>query len=375
MAERLVGAVRRQDTVARLSGDEFVVILEGINSSDEAAHLAEKLARVLREPFSIEEHELSLGASIGISLYPHDGCGADALLKQADAAMYRAKAAGRGSYQFFSQDMTAQAFERVVMENQLRRALAQEELLLHYQPQLDLVTGAVVGLEALLRWQHPEQGLVPPGRFIPLAEETGLITPIGEWVLRTACAQAQDWRQAGLPFGRIAVNIAGPQLQREGLSDTVRAVLHETGLPPACLELEITETLVMRQVERTIDWLQALQALGVMLAIDDFGTGYSSLAYLKRLPVDKLKIDRSFVRDLPGDENDAAIARAVIALGHSMHLTVIAEGLETAVQRDFLRESGCDQAQGFLYSQPLPALEAEAFLRTAAVSRATVEAV
>jgi len=375
VAERLVGAVRRQDTVARLSGDEFVVILEGINSSDEAAHLAEKLARVLREPFSIEEHELSLGASIGISLYPHDGCGADALLKQADAAMYRAKAAGRGSYQFFSQDMTAQAFERVVMENQLRRALAQEELLLHYQPQLDLVTGAVVGLEALLRWQHPEQGLVPPGRFIPLAEETGLITPIGEWVLRTACAQAQDWRQAGLPFGRIAVNIAGPQLQREGLSNTVRAVLDETGLPPACLELEITETLVMRQVERTIDWLQALQALGVMLAIDDFGTGYSSLAYLKRLPVDKLKIDRSFVRDLPGDENDAAIARAVIALGHSMHLTVIAEGVETAVQRDFLRESGCDQAQGFLYSQPLPALEAEAFLRAAAVSRATVEAV
>jgi predicted signal transduction protein with EAL and GGDEF domain len=367
--------VRRQDTVARLSGDEFVVILEGINSSDEAAHLAEKLGRVLREPFSIEEHELSLGASIGISLYPHDGCGADALLKQADAAMYRAKAAGRGSYQFFSQDMTAQAFERVVMENQLRRALAQDELLLHYQPQLDLVTGAVVGLEALLRWQHPEQGLVPPGRFIPLAEETGLITPIGEWVLRTACAQAQAWRQAGLPFGRIAVNIAGPQLQREGLSDTVRAVLDETGLPPACLELEITETLVMRQVERTIDWLQALQALGVMLAIDDFGTGYSSLAYLKRLPVDKLKIDRSFVRDLPGDENDAAIARAVIALGHSMRLMVIAEGVETVVQRDFLRESGCDQVQGFLYSRPLPAVEAEAFLRAAAISRATVEAV
>ncbi len=353
IAERLQHVVRREDTLARLEGDEFVIALEQLSEGEDAARLAHHLLQALTAPFLLRHQELFVGASIGISVYPQDGQSAESLLKNAEAAMFRAKDAGRNTYQFYALDMTAHSSVRVVMEGSLRRAIEQNELRLHYQPQVNLVNGRIVGIEALVRWQHPEQGLLGPGQFIPVAEDTGLIAPLGEWVLRAACTQGQAWLAAGLDFGQIAVNVAGPQLERRGFTETVRDILQETGLSPARLELEITETFIMRRAETTIQLLQTLRELGVSLSIDDFGTGYSSLAYLKRLPITTLKIDQSFVRGLPDDENDAAITRAVLALGHSLRLTVIAEGVETAAQRDFLIAEGCDQAQGYFYSRPV----------------------
>jgi len=355
VAERLSKVLRRDDTLARLGGDEFTVLIEGLSEGDHAAHIAEKLVDALIEPFLVQGHELVVGASIGISIYPRDARSTETLLRNADAAMYRAKDAGRNTFCFYSEEMTTTALERVLLEGQLRRAIEQGELLLHYQPQVDLSSGQVIGVEALVRWRHPEHGVLSPDRFIPIAEDSGLIVPLGDWVLRSACAQGKAWLDSGIDFGRVCVNIAGLQLRRGRLRDSVQRILAETGLPPERLELEITESFIMGQPKQNVDLLISLREFGVALAIDDFGTGYSSLAHLKQIPIDKLKIDQSFIRDLPDDDNDSAIARAVIALGHSLQFKVIAEGVENTAQQEFLQSAGCDQAQGFLYRRPVPA--------------------
>jgi diguanylate cyclase (GGDEF)-like protein/PAS domain S-box-containing protein len=363
VANRLKAVMRRDDTLARLGGDEFTVLMEGLQRGKDASNVAEKLVHVLSEPFPVQRHELFVGASIGISIYPQDAQSAESLLRNADAAMYRAKEAGRNTYWFYSEEMTIAALERVLLEAQLRRAIEHEELVLHYQPQVDLISGDFVGIEAFVRWIHPEKGLIPPTRFIRIAEQTGLIVPLGEWVLRTACSQAKAWLDAGIDFGSISVNVSAAQVLRGTLRDSVERILTETGLPPGRLALEVSESFIMQQPTRSIEHFIAIRELGVMMAIDDFGTGHSSLSYLKRLPIDKLKIDRSFIQDLPNDTNDAVIARAVIALGHSLQFKVIAEGVETEGQRDFLRGEGCDEAQGFLYSRPMDAKATERMLR------------
>jgi len=362
VAQALVAAVRKEDTVARIGGDEFVLVLEDIGAAEEVTAIAAKLMGVFEESFAIEDQEIRVTPSIGICLYPRDGRDPDALLSNADAAMYRSKEEGRNGYHFYTEELTRKAFERVRLENGLRQAVARGELHLHYQPQLDLLSGAIVGVEALLRWRHPELGQISPARFIPLAEDSGLIGPIGRWVLQHACATAREWLDQGLAFGRVAVNIAGPQINSGKLPADVRAVLAETGLPADRLELEITESFIMQQAELAIAQLEELRELGVTLSIDDFGTGYSSLSYLKKLPIDKLKLDQSFVRDIPGDSNDAAISAAVIAMGHSLGLGVLAEGVETEAQLAFLAEHRCAEAQGYLFARPMPASEVSAFL-------------
>jgi predicted signal transduction protein with EAL and GGDEF domain len=344
--------------VARLGGDEFTIFLEGLKDGGHAALVAETIIRALAEPVRVDEHELYVSASIGISVFPRDGTSVEVLLKNADTAMYRAKDAGRNTYHFFAEEMTSQAFERMVLETQLHRAIESGELVLHFQPQLVLADGRVAAVEALVRWNHPDLGLVGPARFISIAEESGLIVPLGEWVLRSACTRALAWRRENLDFGRIAVNVSAGQLRRVDLADTVRRILHDTGIPGEALELEITEGVLAEPADAVADQLNALRGLGVALAVDDFGTGYSSLSYLKRLPLDKLKLDQQFVRALPRDANDVAIARAVIALGHSLGLVVTAEGVETDEQREFLRAEGCDLAQGFLFSPPAEQVEA-----------------
>ena len=298
-------------------------------------------------------HDLALGLSIGISVSPNDGEDVTSLVKNADIALYRAKEQGRGTFQFFEAHLTQMAAERLYLEGELRQAIRRDELRVHYQPQHRLGDGHLIGAEALLRWEHPELGMIAPDRFIPIAEDSGLIVGIGEWILASACRQAKAWLDAGQPLESLAVNLSGVQIQRGDIVASVGRVLEETGLPAERLELEITETFIMRQAERDIRVLEELRALGVKLAIDDFGTGQSSLGYLKRLPVDKLKIDRSFVMDTPQDADDAAITRAIVALGHSLRLKVLAEGVETAEQEAFLRELGCDGVQGFHYSRPL----------------------
>ncbi|KHF26585.1 diguanylate cyclase/phosphodiesterase [Solemya velum gill symbiont] len=359
VAEKLTQSLRREDTVARVGGDEFVLLLGSVSRPEDIANMAEKLLKAFRAPVLLNGHELSIGASLGISLYPQDGKSADELLHNADAAMYRAKEEGRNNYQFYTEALTHKAFERVLMENNLRQALEKEEFILHYQPQLDLHTGKIVGAEALIRWQQPQLGLISPSRFIPIAEDSGLIMPIGEWVLQEACSQAKKWLDKGIDIGRIAVNVAGPQLQRGRLVEVVQDVLAKCGLPASRLEIEVTESLLMQKTESAIKQLDELRQLGIVLAIDDFGTGYSSLSYLKQLPIHKLKIDRSFVHDIPGDPDDMAIADAVIALGKSLGLTVIAEGVETLEQAEFLRGAGCQEVQGYLYSQPVTAEQFE----------------
>jgi EAL domain-containing protein (putative c-di-GMP-specific phosphodiesterase class I) len=315
------------------------------------------------QPVTVEGHSFFLTCSIGVSMYPSDGDDPELLIKHADIAMYRAKQSGRNNFQFYTSDMNDRALERLRIESDLRNALDRSEFLLHYQPKVDVNSGRVTGMEALIRWRHPEFGMVPPGRFIGLAEETGLIVPIGAWVIRTACAQNKAWQDAGLAPLRISVNLSARQFAQKDLAQSIADVLQDTGLEARHLEIELTESLVMTDVEHAIDVLQQLKRLGVKLSIDDFGTGYSSLAYLKRFPIDVLKIDQSFVRDVTVDPNDAAITVSIISLGHNLKLKVIAEGVETRQQLAYLRLHGCDEVQGYLFSHPLPADEFEARLR------------
>ena len=371
VAERLRTCLREGDTVARLGGDEFTLLLPGVSQVVDAARVAEKVLDTLRQPFHIEGRELFVTASIGISLYPDDGRDADALVRNADAAMYRAKEQGRDNYQLYAPALNATALERLALESSLRQALAHDELIVHYQPVLDLASGRLEAMEALLRWRHPELGLVPPTEFIPLAELTGLIIAFGPWVLRTACAQTRAWQEAGHAEVGVAVNISARQFQHPDLVAQVKRALDETKLEPRFLELEITETSAMHGVQMAIHTLRELKALGVRIAIDDFGTGYSSLSYLRRFPIDTLKIDRIFISEITHDPDDAAIATAVIALAHTLKLRVVAEGVETAEQLAFLTARGCQHAQGFLFGAPRPAeecaslLEAPVAVRTA----------
>ncbi len=358
-AERLKNCVRDEDTVARLSGDEFTLLVENIENTQTAITVAEKVLYAFREPFSMEGHDITVTPSIGVSIFPRDGDDIDSLLRNADSAMYEAKGQGRNAYAMYTQRMTDDAVERVELENDLRRALEQDELVVFYQPQVELESGRLSGAEALLRWNHPEKGLIPPDRFIPLAEESGLIIPIGEWVLREACRTARAWLDQGLAIGNIAVNVAGPQIRRSNLAAIAGSALADANLAPGYLELEVTEGFIMSEAEHAITQLDDLRKLGVRLSIDDFGTGYSSLSYLKRLPVNQLKIDRSFVRDIPEDADDMAITEAVIALANSLRLSVVAEGVETEAQRRFLIAGGCTHGQGYLFH---PAVAARDFV-------------
>ncbi len=354
VAERLKDCLRRGDTVARLSGDEFALVFADMAHIDDASRLAQKILDSFTTPFRIGERDLFITSSIGITLYPFDQDDANTLLKNADAAMYRAKEQGRNNYQFYTSEMNVRALERLSFETNLRQALERDEFILHYQPKVDLVTGNVIGMEALLRWQNPELGLVSPTEFIPLAEETGLIVAIGEWVIRTACKQNKAWQAAGLPSLRISVNLSARQFKEKNLVERVAQALKETGLEARYLELELTESL-LQTPETTITPLKELHALGIHLSIDDFGTGYSSLSYLKRFPIDTLKIDRSFVRDITTDADDAAIANAIITMAHSLGMYVVAEGVETGEQLAFLCQRKCDSMQGYYFSKPLPA--------------------
>ncbi|WP_428605342.1 EAL domain-containing protein [Sedimenticola sp.] len=371
VADRLIKLIREEDTVARLGGDEFVVVLEDVTDTHVVAPIAEKLLKAFNEPFNLDENQLHISSSIGIAIFPTDGQDVTTLVRNADAAMYRAKESGRNNYQFYTREMTVSANERVLLENSLRQAVEQQQLVLHYHPQYVLDGGQLVGYETLVRWQHPEMGLVAPDRFIPLAEETGVILALGEWVLRKACFQAKAWLDAGYQFGSVAVNVSGSQIERGNIVDLVKQVLWETHLPAHLLELEITENFIIQHAEQAISTLDGLRDIGVSLAIDDFGTGYSSLSYLKRLPINKLKIDRSFVHDIPDGKFDTAITRAVIALGKGLSLRVIAEGVETPSQRDFLLAEGCHEAQGFLYTEPLPAEEFVVKMRASSSAGAT----
>jgi diguanylate cyclase (GGDEF)-like protein len=362
VAERLASCLEEGDTLARLGGDEFVILLPRLQRADKAVKVAQQVLEVLKPVFVFNEHELHITTSLGISLYPYDGTDVDTLLKNADTALYRAKEQGRNNYQLYTPAMNARAFERLAMENSLRKALERQQFLLHYQPQVEMPSGKVCGMEALVRWQHPDLGVVYPAEFIALAEETGLIVPLGEWVMRAACAQTQAWHKAGFPQLSVAVNLSARQFLHQGLVETIARVLKETGLDPRTLELEITESIAMQNADFTNVVLRHLKDMGVSLAMDDFGTGYSSLSYLKKFPIDVLKIDQSFVRDLTTDANDAAIANAIIVLAHSLKLKVIAEGVETPEQEAFLRSRGCDKLQGYLFNRPLSVPQFEQLL-------------
>ena len=359
VAKRLKRCVRDTDVVARLGGDEFTVMLDSLDTSERAAQIAEKLRVALSKPYVLAGHDMVVSASIGISCYPPDGDNVDVLLKNADTAMYQAKARGRNNYQFFSPEMNARAYENLVLTNALRRAVEQKEFVVHYQPRYNLETGAITGVEALVRWQPPDAELRPPSGFIALAEESGLIVPIGEFVLREACSQLQAWRQQGASRVRVAVNLSPRQFHHSDLAVVVKKVLDETKLPGDALELEITEGIIMDDPARSSATLRELKAIGVTISVDDFGTGYSSLNYLKRFPLDYLKIDQSFVRDMEASAEDVAIVRAIIDLARGLRLTVIAEGVESEGQKNLLRLFRCDEAQGYLFSRPRPASDIE----------------
>lgn len=362
-SERLRSCVRDCDTVARLGGDEFTVIVDDIIEVQDAAVVAQKILDTLSQPFNLYGHEVFISVSVGITLYPNDDENADNLLRNADSAMYRAKEYGRNNYQFYVADMNVKARARLMLESSLRRALDRGEFALYYQPRVDLFSGRVIGAEALLRWRHPEMGLVPPAEFIPILEETGMIIPVGDWVLQQACAQNRAWQNMGLSPIRMAVNLSVRQFIQKDLADAVLRTLERCQLAPEFLELEITEDLLLEHNQTNIVTLTRLRNLGVHISIDDFGTGYSSLSYLKRLPIDTLKIDQSFVRDIDTDPDNKAIASAIIAMAASLHLNVLAEGVETDEQLAFLRAQGCNEIQGFSFSHPLIASEFEQLLR------------
>jgi diguanylate cyclase (GGDEF)-like protein/PAS domain S-box-containing protein len=363
---RLVKCVRRSDsvariemeeltpTVARLGGDEFTVLLNGISNIQNAATIAQRILDVLVQPFMLETHEVFITGSIGITVYPYDSEDVDALLKNADTAMYQAKDQGKNNYQFYAESMNAVAFERFTMESQLHQALKHDEFQLHYQPQLDLHSGDMIGVESVIRWLHPERGCVLPEAFIPLAEDTGLILPIGEWVLQNACSEIQELRKAGFPSLSVMVNISSIQLRQKDFTNTVIRATKAHDIDPHFLELELTESILMQNIEETITKLQELKDIGIQLSLDDFGTGYSSLSYLKRIPIDTIKIDRSFINDIGKKTDSAEITKAIIAMAHSLNLKVVAEGVETEQQLAFLIENRCDIAQGFYISPPLP---------------------
>ena len=357
VAKRLEKCVRQSDTVARLGGDEFGIILDDLRDTKFVAVVARKILNTLSKPIFIEEYELYATSSIGISLFPDDTEEVDGLMRCAETAMYRAKEAGKNNYQYYTADMNTRAFEFLLLESGLRKAIENNELVVFYQPLIDLSTNKVSGMEALLRWQHPERGMVSPGDFIPLAEETGLIEPIGDWVLRAACQQNKKWQDAGYPPVKVSVNMSARQFSKKNLVENITNILDETGLKPEYLGIEITESVIMQDVKSTISKLQKLHNMGISLSIDDFGTGYSSLSYLKLFPINDLKIDRSFVFNITTDSTDAAIALSIIVLAHSMNLNVVAEGVETMEQLEVLRKQGCDIVQGFLFSRPISAEE------------------
>ena len=362
IAARLLVRLNDGDTLARISGDEFVLLLENVDSVEKTGVAANTIMSAFSDPYLLGTHEISITASVGIAIFPSDGSDATTLMRNADTALHRAKEAGHNQYQFYTEELTQNVFKRVSLENSLRQAIQRKEFFLTYQPQIDTESKRIIGAETLIRWDHPKLGLVSPSQFIPLAEETGMIHEIGNWVLHAACQQGSKWLQQGLDFGRLSINIAGPQIQQGKLADKVTDVLAISGFPPTMLELEVTEGFIMQEAETAIEQLNSLRDLGITLSIDDFGTGYSSLSYLKRLPIHTLKIDQSFVKDIPENAEDVAITCAIIALGNSLGMSIIAEGVESAEQSQFLSEHGCKLAQGFFYSKPLTVKEFEEFL-------------
>jgi len=363
VAERLRNCVREADTVARLGGDEYLIVMAEANGAQDIAQYAQKIIDAFIAPVKLEKQELGVTLSIGISVFPNDGDDEQTLMKNADSAVYSAKQAGRNTYQFYTRDMNASILEALMIENSLRRALERQELRLFFQPQVDLHSGKIIGAEALIRWIHPEQGLLAPNSFIPIAEDSGLIIPIGEWVLRDACRHLKAWQDAGFTDLTVAINMSAMQFRQENLAESIVAIAKETGADLQYVELELTESMIMHNAESMIESMQALKGLNLKLSIDDFGTGYSSLSYLKRFPIDKLKIDRSFVNDITEDPSDLAISKFIIDLARNLGLRAIAEGVETAEQLQLLRENGCDEIQGFYFSRPVPAEDFEAMLR------------
>ena len=357
VSKRLLAGVRGSDTVSRLGGDEFVILLSEIAHAEDAATSATKILRSLSAPHLIGGQDVEIDGSIGISIYPDDGLDAETLIKNADTAMYHAKQNGRNNFEFFRADMNLEAVERQSLEGSLRRALKREEFLLHYQPKVNLDTGEITGVEALIRWQRPDRGLVSPSEFVPAAEECGLIIQIGRWVLREACRQAREWQVTGLPFKRISVNVSAPEFRAKTFIDGIRTVLRETGLDARYLDIELTEGVLMEDAKSTVAVLQELKLIGIHLAVDDFGTGYSSLSYLQQFPIDVLKIDKSFVQQISGDPNDSAIVSAIIDMGRNLKQRVIAEGIETQEQLEFLRTHHCEEGQGYLFSRPVAAAQ------------------
>jgi diguanylate cyclase (GGDEF)-like protein len=364
VAERLRTAMRSEDTVSRLGGDEFVVLLRQMVKDEDAVVVAQKVLEIVSAPLLVHGRELIVTPSVGVSIFPEHGASAQALITNADAAMYQVKKSGRNGMRLFSPDISTFFPDRLALENDLRKALDRRELELHYQPKFDVQSGAISGMEALVRWRHPARGLVTPAEFIPLAEETGLIIPLGQWVLREACRQNRAWQDQGLARLRIAINLSGVQLRHDDLADSIALALRDAGLEPRYLEIEITESVVMQNASTALLMLDRLSQMGVHLAVDDFGTGYSSLSYLKRFPLNTLKIDRSFINDLSTDHNDALIVQAIIALAHSLRLEVVAEGVEDQAQLESLKSFGSDQYQGFLSSRPLPVAEFQRLLET-----------
>ena len=366
IAKRMVDCVRATDTVVRLGGDEFVVVLfDQPKDADVISETVQKIRSAIAEPVRLEGHDLRVTSSLGVATYPNDGRDADTLLANADAAMYRAKDLGRDNFQFYTAELNTKVHERFLLQEELRNAVARSEFVLHYQPQVDLRTGRVFAVEALVRWKHPKLGIVPPVKFVPMAEDTGLIVPIGDWVLREACRQNKAWQDAGLPPMVVSVNVSARQFREKNLVGRVASALKESGLEARYLELELTESLIMQDIDLAVSTMEELRALGIQLSIDDFGTGYSSLSALKTFPVSRLKIDRSFIDGLLADENDRAVAGAVISLGQTLKLRVIAEGVETEGQAALLRNINCDEMQGYLFSRPVPAQGIEDMLRAA----------